>query len=393
MAKPAIKTPAITSKGNPSLREIVDRTAVMAKTRRLDISFNELLDMYQADPTELEIRPEFQRVFVWSDIQQSRFIESLLLELPIPPIYVVEDNEESHYLLIDGLQRMSSYLHFRGFLENTYRNIKKGDFLTLKGCDIIKELDGKKWVDLDSALQIRLKRSFVTLQVIRKESQPDLRYHMFKRLNSGGTQISEQQIRNASFRMLPEGNRIMEFMENMVSHPSFISTCSNVLTKRDRDRQKEVGYALRFFAFKNRRNAFVHDVDPFIDRFVELVSGAASPPIFFDYLLEEATFKKTFDILFNSTGDKSFTFATATGNLSRGFSANHFEGVTLGIQDSINELDPHNTNQMLHLKSALEGARVSEEFKDATKGGGNNTPKQLRARITIITNAVKSILK
>ena len=124
MAKP-VKPPIVSSKGEASLRAIVDRTAVMAKTRRLDISFNELLDMYQAEPAELEIRPEFQRVFVWSKVQQSRFIESLLLELPIPPIYVVEDNSEGHYLLIDGLQRMSSYLHFRGQLGNSYCKIKK----------------------------------------------------------------------------------------------------------------------------------------------------------------------------------------------------------------------------------------------------------------------------
>ena len=60
MAKP-VKAPIVSSKGEASFRAIVDRTAVMAKTRRLDISFNELLDMYQAEPAELEIRPEFQQ--------------------------------------------------------------------------------------------------------------------------------------------------------------------------------------------------------------------------------------------------------------------------------------------------------------------------------------------
>ena len=81
------------------------------RTRSLDLSFNELVDMYKDN--ELIITPDYQRLFRWSEANQSRFIESLLLEMPIPPIFVVE-KEEGVYELIDGLQRISSYLHFRG---------------------------------------------------------------------------------------------------------------------------------------------------------------------------------------------------------------------------------------------------------------------------------------
>ena len=83
------------------------------RTRSLDLSFNELVDMYKNE--ELIIAPDYQRLFRWSEANQSRFIESLLLEMPIPPIFVVELNE-GVYELIDGLQRISSYLHFRGEL-------------------------------------------------------------------------------------------------------------------------------------------------------------------------------------------------------------------------------------------------------------------------------------
>ena len=65
---------------------------------------------------ELDINPDYQRLFRWSEGARSRFIESLLLEMPVPPIYVIEQ-EEGQYLLIDGLQRISSYLHLRGELE------------------------------------------------------------------------------------------------------------------------------------------------------------------------------------------------------------------------------------------------------------------------------------
>ncbi|MFP3633068.1 DUF262 domain-containing protein, partial [Burkholderia sp. SIMBA_045] len=72
------------------------------------------LDMYLDG--ELDIKPEYQRLFRWTEGARSRFIESLLLEMPVPPIYVVED-ENGSYELIDGLQRFSSYLHLRGHLE------------------------------------------------------------------------------------------------------------------------------------------------------------------------------------------------------------------------------------------------------------------------------------
>ena len=83
------------------LVESIDIKTKNIRTKSLDISFNELLDMYEKN--ELIIRPEYQRLFRWSEGTQSRFIESLLIELPIPPIFVIE-RTEGVYELIDGLQ-------------------------------------------------------------------------------------------------------------------------------------------------------------------------------------------------------------------------------------------------------------------------------------------------
>src|SRR5215475_15086601 len=78
----------------------IDSTLKRVQTNSLDLSFNELMDMYKNK--ELDISPDFQRLFQWSEGARSRFIESLLLEMPVPPIYVIEE-EEGRYLLIDGL--------------------------------------------------------------------------------------------------------------------------------------------------------------------------------------------------------------------------------------------------------------------------------------------------
>jgi len=103
---------------------------------------------------ELDISPDYQRLFQWSEGARSRFIESLLLEMPVPPIYVVEE-DDGRKLLIDGLQRLSSYLHFRGMLEAEHLRptpVAIGDKLVLQDCDILLGLNGKTYDDLGVAL-------------------------------------------------------------------------------------------------------------------------------------------------------------------------------------------------------------------------------------------------
>ncbi len=145
----------------------IDQKIEKIRSRPLDLSFNELLDMHKNK--ELIIDPEYQRLFRWSEGKQSRFIETLLLEMPIPPIYVIEI-EDSIYELIDGLQRISSYLHFRG--EHPDR---KNQRLTLTECDVATELNDYTFDSLPTALQIKLKRNFVRVEVIKKESDSRLR--------------------------------------------------------------------------------------------------------------------------------------------------------------------------------------------------------------------------
>ena len=95
-----------------------DEQVARVRTQGKDYSFNELLSMYE--DKELVINPDYQRLFRWSEEKESRFIESLILELPLPPIFVIEI-EDGKYELIDGLQRFSTYLHFRGKLSEIGR--------------------------------------------------------------------------------------------------------------------------------------------------------------------------------------------------------------------------------------------------------------------------------
>lgn len=201
----------------------IDTNKNSVRTRSLDLSFNELLDMYQSN--ELKINPEYQRLFRWSEGKQSRFVESLILEMPIPPIFVIEE-ESGKYELIDGLQRISSYFHFRGHLSAPHLNIQPGKKLTLSDCDIILELNGLTVDEIPEAMLIRLKRMFIRVEVIRRESDRRLRYHMFKRLNTGGETLSEQEIRNCTIRLLDD--RFNNFIIELSRFPDFAACIDNI---------------------------------------------------------------------------------------------------------------------------------------------------------------------
>jgi hypothetical protein len=242
----------------PDLIESLAQILRKGNTQALDLSLNELLDMH--DQGELNITPDYQRLFRWSEGQQSRFIESLLLEMPVPPIFVVEE-EQGIYQLIDGLQRFSSYLHLRGRLVAPHLDppVHEGDTLVLTDCDIVPQLNGLSFDELPTALQIRLKRAFIRVEVVRKETDPKFKYHMFKRLNTGGEPLSEQELRNCTIRMLDP--KFPEFLIAMSQIEAF-KTCTQGMTQERRLTAFDQELVLRFFALKNRRDKFKHDVLP-----------------------------------------------------------------------------------------------------------------------------------
>ncbi len=364
------------------LVESIDVKTKNIRTRSLDISFNELLDMYEKN--ELIIRPEYQRLFRWSEGTQSRFIESLLIELPIPPIFVIERSEGT-YELIDGLQRISSYMHFRGRHPERKNDDDSYHYLELIDCDIVKDLNGLTFNDLPKALQIKLRRNFTRVEVIRKESDSKLRYHIFKRLNSGGYPLTPQEMRNCTIRILDDS--FIDFLRDLSANEDF-NNCLNLSEVRYLQRYDE-GLVLRFFAFKNYRDNYRHDVEDFMTDYAENVASKSLP---FDYLNEKFIFEKTFRILNNTLSINSFTPMNEKGQCVYRFSSYHFEVFTLGIQKYLQIIDPLNVNQLEKLKNEFINIKTDPEFRSITAGGGKNSLKQLQERIEFAELRIGNVL-
>jgi Protein of unknown function DUF262 len=372
---------------NSEIIQVVDKTVNQVRTKSLDISFNELFDMYKS--RELIISPDFQRLFRWSEDKQSQFIESLVLELPIPPVYVIETGD-GVYELIDGLQRISSYIHFRAKeldLHDTRFDFEEP--LVLSGCDVIKDINGKQFSDLPSTIQIKLKRSSIRLEILRKESDSRLKYHMFKRLNTGGEILSPQEVRNSTIRLL--GSEFSEFLKDVAQNEDF-RNCLEGLSDEKKKQMYFEEFALRFFATKNSLNTYVKEVGDFLTDYMERVSDKSIEDTVFDYKNEKIIFEQTFKILNSISGSSVFSGINKKGNPQGYFSALLFDAITVGIQDYIAHLIQIDPNELPNIHEKLNQMKRSDEFPDLFKGGGKNYAAALKKRIEFVKQQVQQWL-
>lgn len=338
------------------------------RSTAVDFSYGELLNLH--NDKEIIIRPEYQRLFRWSNEQRSRLIESILLGLPIPPIFLIE-NEDGILELIDGLQRTSSVLQF---LDN--QAISQPE-LRLEGCDIIKSLNGLTFHDLPTSLRLKLKRSPIRATIINKSGDPIVKYEMFKRLNTGGSLLSAQEIRNCSSRMIDGGDSFYESIQEMAQFPEFRSAISR-LPESSIEKRGDEELVLRFFAVTGYREGFKGNIEEWLDSLMEKI---LFKEIEFETESQKQTFRSVFSLINSKLGDEAFTrfndHNEATGRLAPAY----YEAVVATFSQHMEELqsiDPE------ILKSRLIRAFSSEEFKSAT-GPGANTIQKLGTRISSVS--------
>lgn len=272
---------------------------------------------------------------------------------------------------------------------NGLLGVKADDKLTLVDCDIVSELNGKTFDDLGTALQIRLKRAFVRVEVIRRESDPKLKYYMFKRLNTGGERLTPQQIRNCTIRLLdPKFN---DFIIELSKEPDFV-TCTEGLTEEQRLGAFDQELVLRFFALKNARDRFKHDVSDFLTDYMEAVSDP-SCSLSFDFASEKAGFLKTLRLLAATLGDRAFAYANPRHTeLTRGFSVYHYEALNIGLQKYLGRMDPEDAHLVKKVGDKLREVKLSDEFIRITTGGGKNSPGPLQERIGFVEQAIGTVI-
>lgn len=357
-----------------TLEEEISARIGEVRTDTFDMSFGEIVNLH--NNRELVIQPEYQRLFRWSNQQKSHLIESILLELPIPQIFVIE-NLDGVLELIDGLQRTSTVLQF---IEPDSIKLEP---LELEGCTLITALNGKKFHDLPMSLRLGLKRSPIRTVVIKKQSKGFLRYEMFKRLNTGGSNLEPQEIRNCSARMVGDrGVSFYSFIVKLTQDNNF-SDCADYLPQPEKEKKGAEELVLRFFATKNSRDLFKGSVRDWLDNYMEQVLLEKQA---FNYADEESIFHDVFELARTKLGDTAFL--RYRGNSPVGsLPPAYFEAITIGIfnaRDEIRNKDPQ------ELRSAITELVQSDQFRAVT-GPGANSREKLETRINLVTESLRQV--
>ena len=178
---------------------------------------------------EIELSPEWQRNSgIWDAVQQSRLIESLLLRIPIPVFYVAADNQE-HWSIVDGIQRISTINDFVG---NKFK---------LKSLEYLNRFDGNLYDHLPRPMQRRIEETQLIVNVIDSRTPITVMFNIFKRINTGGMMLNGQEIRHA----LNPG-QVRNYLKELADSEEFkLATDNSVRPKRMVDRE----CVLRFLAF------------------------------------------------------------------------------------------------------------------------------------------------
>jgi Protein of unknown function DUF262 len=356
----------------PTLIGELDKQSSQIRFEVIDFSAGELIRLH--DEKEILIQPAFQRMFRWSQAQQSRLIESMLLGLPIPQI-VLFQREDGVLELIDGLQRVSSIIRFiTGKTPHEARE-EQEQTTELSGCDLLPSLNGKLFSDFEPVLQLELKRKTLRAVVIRRTNDPNLRYEMFKRLNAGGSPAEPHEVRNASLRIIgAPGEKFLKFLDECSKYPAF-EDLTETLSEQSERRLGRQELVLRFFALKNSIETYKGNISDWLDNYSEAVpKGHAT----FDYAKERPLFDKFFTILADKLGSEAFLKHKNTRALG-GLAPAYFDAVTMGTFPLMDRLAAATQEDA---KATLNKA-VGHENDDFRKnvGPGANAVPRLHHRI------------
>ena len=195
-------------------------------TDKKDFPLSLIKEMF--DDGDIIPQPDYQRDYVMDVKLASRLIESVLLNIPIPTVYLCEELD-GRFSIIDGQQRMTSFVKY---LKNEF---------TLKGLEELSELNGKKFSELEKTLQRTLKSCTLNSIILTKESQ-ELKYEIFARLNQGSIRLKPQELRNCIYRGT---------LNNMIEEIAKNNRYLNDLFLENNKRKNYQEYILRFFALRN----------------------------------------------------------------------------------------------------------------------------------------------
>ncbi|MBP5983762.1 MAG: DUF262 domain-containing protein [Fluviicola sp.] len=348
-----------------TIQEQLDQNRRTVSFDNYDITVKQLFDMISE--AQIELQPEYQRHFIWDSVRQSQLIESIFLGIPVPNLFMAT-NSDATWEVIDGLQRLTTIVNFLGSDKLIKKNNQKGKKLKLEGLEKVNSMNGFLFEQLPKSVQFTFLTRPIRVTVLNDKSDMSVRYDLFERLNTGGVVLHPQEIRNCVYL-----GDFKDFLVDCSINENFVSSVKMTENSERTGSREEL--VLKFFAYYEDRNLFVHSVKEFLN----------------DYMK-----KKTKN--FNNKSDLSEIFIQTFGivrnllpnGIVRGNRTNItplilFEAISIGIADIIAENN-------LHLITAekLDALLNNDDLKRLTTGATNSRTK-LNDRIKFVKNFIDAI--
>ncbi|MBD2666494.1 DUF262 domain-containing protein [Richelia sinica] len=355
------------------LQEEIDKMRPEIRSDHYSMSIGEWISLYE--DKSINLYPEFQRFFRWSTVQKTRLIESVLLGIPIPPIFVAQ-REDGVWDIVDGLNRLSTIYEFIGKLKDENNNYVEP--LILEGTKYLPSLAGKKWEDDDNPQnsltqhqRLLIKRAKIDVTIILKESDDKAKYELFQRLNTGGSIATVQEVRSCILVMY---NREMFNWMKKLSQNELFRDCVG-LSEKSIAEQYDMELLLKFLVFRNLEEDKIVNISNNLNEFLTDRMIEISQNQNFDYSEEENAFNKTFEILNQHMGIDSFRkYSLTKDKFLGGFLVSAYELIALGVGYNYKKL----SNSSINIREKVKQIWIDTENTILSSQGWSNANAQRR---------------
>ena len=294
--------------------------------------------------------PNYQREFVWEKdkVKMSRFIESALLDLPIPYLYFADDPDSGKLEIIDGSQRIRT---LKAFYENRFK---------LTGLEVLELLNGFKYKDLLESRQRRFLRKTIRSIELTEKASSDVRRDLFARINTKPYDLLPMEIRKGLFK-----GDFYDFLVECSNNNKFKSLCPISHERKKRGEGEEL--VLRYFAYSDNYENFVHSVEDFLDDYMKDKHENG-----FDKDRMRSLFEEMLDFV-----ETYFPYGFKKTENGKSVARVRFDAISVGTTLALRErvgLVPHNVEEWVE----------SNEFKEHTTSGSANNRAKVIGRIEYV---------
>lgn len=306
------------------------------------------------------ISPNFQRGFVWSKKQMSQFVESVILNFPLPPLYINQDIN-GNYIVVDGRQRITTLHRFIN------------DEFELERLEALTSLNGKKFSELSGLLQSKIEDKKLNLYLIKPSVPLEVVYDIFYRINTKGTRLNRQEIRNCIYL-----GKATELLLKLAEKDIFKQATDNGIKPK---RMKDQETVLRYLAFRifDYHTDYKGNMSAFLENAMRMINVRLNDE---DIATLENEFERAMRLTFEFFGRQNFRFPTTRTRGSINLAM--FETVAYFFSIKSDEFLLENQNQIQY---NFEILLHDEIYKNAVKGGTGS-------KVSVITrfNRVQEIL-